>query len=189
VTASDGVFATAYSLPSAKVVVDKTRPSPPTLTPSRAADYTSTASGSWWKGSVTVTVASSGDPVLADGSTGSGVDPASVAAPVTVSTNGATTLTQTVRDRVGNTSVAATLKVQVDATPPTMKWAYCPTSLYRGTTRTATWSESDGQSGPGDNESGSVQVGNSKTGTYSATATGQDAVGNSASITCTYKVT
>ena len=54
------------------IKVDKTAPNPPTATADRAPDYA--GGGGWYKDTVTVSFTSNGDPLLSDGSAGSGVD-------------------------------------------------------------------------------------------------------------------
>ena len=75
VRASDGRAAGAWSTELGGVVVDRTDPAPPTITPDRAPD-----GGGWYRDAVTLSFAGAGDPALLDGSAGSGVDPAKVPA-------------------------------------------------------------------------------------------------------------
>src|SRR5207244_10432985 len=104
VKASEGTLDSAYSAASGSVVVDKKAPNAPTLSTDRPADYTG-----WWKDSVKVSFAGNGDPALADGSAGSGVDPASIPAAVTKTASG--TVSGSVKDLAGNVSAAGSMPV------------------------------------------------------------------------------
>jgi probable HAF family extracellular repeat protein len=98
---------------------DTTPPNPPTLTADRAPEY---AGGlGWHKDTVTVSFAGNGDP---DGPerAASGVDPASVPAPVTFTTTGQHSASGTVKDLAGNESPPASLDVRVDATDPALSF-------------------------------------------------------------------
>ena len=53
---------------------------------SREPDYA--GKGGWYKDTVTVSFTANGDPTLADGSSGSGVEPATLTAPETFNTSG-----------------------------------------------------------------------------------------------------
>jgi hypothetical protein len=64
--------------------------------------------------------ASAGDPNGANGSTGSGVDPATVPNARTFTTGGFHTASGTVTDRAGNQSAPATLRVAVDTADPVL---------------------------------------------------------------------
>src|SRR5215217_133467 len=79
VRASDGQAPGGWSEESAAVIVDRTDPAPPAITPDRAPD-----GGGWYRDTVTLSFAGAGDPALLDGSAGSGVDPASVPAASTL---------------------------------------------------------------------------------------------------------
>ena len=117
---------TEFSPPSAPVVVDRTPPSPPSASASRAPDYA--GNGGWYKDSTTVSFSDNGDPALADGSHGTGVEPGSVTAPETFTTSGSHTASGTVADKVGNVSLPGTLAVQVDASAPTVEVTCPPTA-------------------------------------------------------------
>ena len=104
---------TEWSGPSEAVVVDKSAPNTPSVSADRAPDYA--GGGGWYKDSVNVSFSSNGDPLLSDGSPGSGVNPTSIPAPQTLNTDGAHLLSGTVADNAGNVSAPASLSVQVDA--------------------------------------------------------------------------
>ncbi|MGD0454888.1 MAG: SGNH/GDSL hydrolase family protein, partial [Solirubrobacteraceae bacterium] len=114
VLAHEGETETVYSEPSEPVVVDNTPPAAPTASADRAPDYA--GGGGWYKDSVTVSFAANGDPALADGSPGSGVNPASIPSAQTFDGDGSHTACATVSDNVGNQSAQGCLTVQVDAT-------------------------------------------------------------------------
>ncbi len=175
-----------WSEPSGEVKVDRSAPFAPSATPDRAPDYA--GGGGWYKGSVTVSFSSNGDPLLADGSAGSGVNPASIPAPVTFSTSGSHTACGTVIDNAGNESAAGCVTVQVDATPPTLEVS-CPAPVSIGATDVfATVTASDGQSGLAVDPSGSVAINTSKAGPVTVTRTAVDNVGNSTTGSCTTEV-
>ena len=98
----DGNLTTAWSGASDVVKVDKTGPNAPSVSADRAPDFA--GDNGWYRDSVSVSYADNGDPALADGSAGTGVDAATVPAPRTVSANGATTISGTIKDKVGNES-------------------------------------------------------------------------------------
>jgi hypothetical protein len=86
---SEETIVSPWSQPSAEVKVDRSAPNAPNATPDRAPDY---AGGSGWdKDSVTVSFTENGDPLLPDGSAGSGVNPASIPAAQTLDTSGSHT--------------------------------------------------------------------------------------------------
>ena len=98
----DGDPSTAYSASSAAIKVDKTNPAAPSVTADRSPDYA--GDGGWYKDTVDVTITDNGDPNLADGSAGSGVDLGSIPAPATYNTSGSHPTSSTVKDSVGNES-------------------------------------------------------------------------------------
>jgi len=185
VTASNEGPETEPSEASAPVVVDETAPNPPLLTASRAPDYA--GGGGWFKGSVEVSFASGGDPALSDGSPGSGVNPASIPATQTFNTSGSHVASGTESDNVGNTSAAGTLTVQVDATAPSLEIT-CPASEPVGSSASATFTASDGQSGLASASSGTVPIDTSKAGEQTVSTTAIDNVGNETTQSCTTQV-
>ena len=125
VRASDGTLESAYSAASSAVVVDTTAPSAPTATPSGTSGAAATGA-TWYKDTVTVTYSGSTDPLLADGSDGSGV--ASYRAPDTFTTHGANAFSGTATDAAGNVSLAATGSVNVDTSNPAHGCNAAPTT-------------------------------------------------------------
>jgi hypothetical protein len=185
VTASNEGPASEPSEASAPVVVDKSAPNPPSVSADRLPDYA--GAGGWYANSVTVSFASAGDPALSDGSAGSGVNPASVPAPQTFSTDGAHTASGTVSDNAGNVSAPGELTVQVDVSPPSVEVS-CPSSAIYGSAATATVTASDGQSGLAVNPSGTVPIDTSTVGLKKTSATAVDNVGHSAEASCSTTV-
>ncbi len=171
---------------SEAIKVDKTAPTPPIATPDRAPDYA--GGGGWYKDTVTVSFAEGTDPLLSDGSAGSGVNPASISPPVTFNTDGSHTASGTEADNVGNVSGPGELTVQVDATAPTLEIS-CPATAPVGSSTSATVSASDAQSGlaPPD-PSGTVPINTSKAGPQTITRTATDNVGHETTTSCTTEV-
>src|SRR5450759_482092 len=185
VMAHEGALETGYSAASEPVKVDQTPPNAPTLAPDRAPDYA--GGGGWYKDSVTLTAAGNGDPLLADGSPGSGVDPASVPGPVTYATSGLFTDTATVKDLAGNTSNPTSRSVQVDATPPSLS-VTCPSTVLLNGKANASVVASDGQSGLAEDPSGTVAIFTTTVGPKTVTETATDNVGHSTTRSCTTNV-
>jgi hypothetical protein len=180
------VIVSPWSQPSAAVKVDRTAPNPPSATPDRAPDYA--GGGGWYRDSVTVSFSENGDPLLPDGSPGSGVNPASVPASQTFDTSGSHTACGTVTDNAGNVSEAGCVTVQVDATPPSLEVS-CPTSVAIGAKGVvATVSASDGQSGLAQDPSGTVAIDTSRAGPQTVTRTAIDNVGHETTKSCTTMV-
>lgn len=179
----------ASSEPSAQsspVVVDETQPNAPTVSADRAPDYT--GGGGWYADAVTVSFASAGDPDLADGSAGSGVDPATVPAAATFTTDGSHTASGAVADFAGNVSQASSVTVQVDATAPALEVS-CPATATVGQAGVqATVSAFDGQSGLASDPSGTVPIDTSKAGAVTTERTATDNVGHATTSACTTQV-
>ncbi len=182
VTASDEGGESGPSPASEAVKVDKTPPNPPTATADRAPDYA--GGGGWYEDTVTVSFTDNGDPLLSDGSPGSGVNPASVSAPQTFNTDGSHEASATVSDEVGNQSTADTLAVQVDVSPPNLQIT-CPANVTVGGKALATVTASDGQSGLASDPSGTVPIDTSTAGAKTVTRTAVDNVGHSSERSCT----
>jgi hypothetical protein len=137
---------------------------------------------------VTVSFAGDGDPVLADGSPGSGVDPGTATAPQTFTTDGLHEATGTVSDYAGNQSPEAGLAVQVDATAPSVQ-VKCPSFVPVGAKgAVAAVGASDGQSGLSSDPSGSVPIDTNTAGSRTVERTAVDNVGHAASDSCTTQV-
>ena len=181
VSAEDAGGESASSSASAEVKVDETAPQAPSVAADRAPDYA--GNGGWYKDSVTVSFGAGGDPLLSDGSAGSGVDPASVPAAQVFNTDGSHTASGTESDLAGNVSASAGLTVQVDASAPALEIA-CPASVEQGSSAQATITASDAQSGLASDPSGTVAIDTNTTGTKTTAATASDNVGHTTSSTC-----
>jgi Thrombospondin type 3 repeat/PKD domain len=170
------------------IKVDKSAPNAPTAAADRSPDYA--GSGGWYKDTVTVSFTGNGDPALADGSAGSGVDPASVPGPQTFNTTGSHTATGTVDDFADNTSTSSSLTVKVDKNKPT--FGACtggPFLLGSGLQPVSITTADTGESGldaGASTLSGSVDT--SSIGMKSVVFTAVDNVGHSDTKTCTYGV-
>ena len=143
--------------------------------------------GGWYKDTVTVSFTANGDPNLADGSPGSGVEPSSLTSPETFNTSGSFKDCGTVADKVGNVSEKTCVTVQVDATPPTLEIT-CPATAVLGESASATVKAKDEQSGLAQDPSGSVPIDTSKTGDFTVTRTAIDNVGHETTKSCTTEV-
>jgi hypothetical protein len=185
VTASNVGPESEPSPASEAVKVDETAPNTPSATPDRAPDYA--GGGGWYKDTVTVSFTDNGDPLLSDGSAGSGVNPASIPAPQTFNTDGSHTASGTVADNVGNVSAAGSATVQVDVSPPSVQVS-CPATALVGSSANATVTASDAQSGLASNPSGSVPIDTSTTGEKTVERTATDNVGHSTTNSCTTDV-
>jgi len=185
VTESNESPASEPSEASAAVKVDKTGPNAPSVTPDRAPDYA--GGGGWYKDTVTLSFTDSGDPLLSDGSVGTGVNPSSIPSPQTFSTDGSHEASGTVADNVGNVSAPGSATVQVDVTGPTVEVS-CPASTPVGSSANAVVTASDGQSGLASDPSGSYPINTSKAGPQTTSATAVDNVGHEATSSCTTQV-
>ncbi len=185
VTASYEGVESEPSPSSAEVKVDEVAPNAPTATADRAPDFA--GDGGWYKDAVTVAFTGNGDPPLSDGSPGSGVDPASIPAPQTFTTDGPHAASGAVLDNAGNSSAPGALTVKVDATPPSVA-VDCPASVALGAPAGATVTASDSQSGLAHDPSGTVAIDTSKAGTQTTTRTASDNVGHETTASCTTHV-
>jgi hypothetical protein len=122
VSACDPNSCSSTSSASSPIKVDRTPPNAPTVATSSSPTFDPTPgsneSDDWYKDSVTITWTAAGDPILADGSAGSGV--ASVTPAATVTANGAFSLTGTATDAAGNVSAGTTKGGNVDAAAPVL---------------------------------------------------------------------
>ena len=176
---------TAYSPPSAPIVVDRTAPYAPSVKASRAPDYA--GGGGWYKNSVEVSFSSNGDPQLSDNSPGSGVNPTSVPASETFDTSGSHTASGTVTDNAGNVSEPGSLTVQVDATPPSLE-IKCPEMVAIGSSASATYMASDAYSGLASKASGTIPINTSTSGAKTVSTTAVSNVGFETTKSCTTEV-
>ena len=173
---------TPWSNTLENVVVDQTAPNAPTAAADRAPDYA--GGGGWYKDTVTVSFTDNGDPLLSDGSPGSGVDPSSIPAPQTFSTDGSYLASGTVADNAGNVSEPGSQTVQVDATAPSAE-ASCPAPVSIGAKGVkATVTALDGQSGLAKDPSGSYPIDTSTAGVKTVEVTAIDNVGHETTASC-----
>jgi lysophospholipase L1-like esterase len=177
---------TESSESSAPVVVDESAPNAPSASADRAPDYA--GGGGWYADTVSVSFSDNGDPLLADGSAGSGVDPSSIPGSQTFNTDGSHSVSGTVSDNVGNVSAAGGVTVQVDATAPSLEVS-CPAIAQVGQTGvSATVAASDGQSGLAGDPSGTVAINTNTAGPKTVERMAVDNVGHSTSASCTTQV-
>lgn len=192
---SNGTPSTASPASSA-VVVDKTAPNAPSasVTPGTPA-YVDGGGTNWYKDSALVSFTGNGDPLLIDGSPGTGV--ASVTGPETfdssnVDSAGAFSKTGTVTDNVGNVSSGTTVSGKVDWQAPTASFSDCPTSVLLNSTGTAHWTANDPapSSGLATASSGAVALVAGTVGSQSVSSPAPaDNVGHTgAAASCAYSV-
>jgi hypothetical protein len=167
--------------------IDMSAPNAPSVSADRAPEYP--GDGGWFRNTVMLSFAGAGDPDLANGDLGSGVDPASVPAAQTFSSSGSHTASGTVMDLAGNESALGSKTVQVDATKPVLSIS-CPSILViKGSAASASWTASDAHSGLATGLSGTVALDTGTVGSKTASApTAADNVGLSNDASCTYRV-
>jgi hypothetical protein len=182
VVANSNEPASEPSPTSEAIKVDESAPNTPSVAADRAPDYA--GGGGWYKDSVTVSFTENGDPLLADGSAGSGVNPASIPAPQVFASDGSHTATGTLSDNAGNVSASASLSVQVDVSAPALEIS-CPASTPVGSSASATVTASDGQSGLAVDPSGTVPINTSKAGSQTVERMAIDNVGHTTTASCT----
>ncbi|MFC6238941.1 PxKF domain-containing protein [Longivirga aurantiaca] len=184
ISATDGLT-TATGSTSSVLVIDRTAPSDPTLTPDRVAEYSPAAGDAWWADTLTVTAAGSSDPALADGSAGTGI--AGYTDPQTLTATGATVVSGTATDGAGNTSTSQAA-FRVDASAPVVAYGACPATRLKGQALTLAWSATDAGAGLATSSTGTQVVDVDVVGekTYQASAT--DLVGHTTVATCTVRV-
>ncbi len=171
-----------YSSVSGPVKVDRGAPNAPVATASRAPDYS--GNGGWYKDSVEVSFTASGDPVLPDGSEGSGVDLATLSPALGVSSDGSHAACGTVKDKVANESSPGCVTVQLDATAPTLELK-CPAPVAIGATGvSATLKASDAQSGLASPAAESIPIDTASAGPKTVTRTAIDNVGHETTASC-----
>ncbi len=170
---------------SEEVKVDESPPNAPTAN-AGTPDYA--AAGGWYKDTATVSFSANGDPLLSDGSPGSGVDTASLPLPATFTTDGPHEACATVRDHAGNESQHGCASVQVDATTPTLQLS-CPASVILDSQgAAASFKASDGQSGLASPPSGTVPIPTDTLGGQTVSATAKDDVGHETTQSCSTNV-
>ncbi|HEV7773130.1 MAG TPA: carboxypeptidase-like regulatory domain-containing protein [Conexibacter sp.] len=171
---------------STAALIDLTNPGASALTADRAPDYA--GGGGWYADTVTVTAIDTGDPLLADGSAGSGVDPGSVPAPQTFTTSGRHVVSATVADIAGNVSRTTRLSVRVDADAP-MTTLTCPArAVSLGARANASWDDDDAGSGLVGPNHGRVALDTTTLGSHTIDHTATDRVGHTTTSSCSYEV-
>lgn len=128
-----------------------------------------------------------GDPLLADGSPGSGVDASTSTQPLTIDASGVHDVVGSVADVAGNRSADRSTTVRVDADPPTSELT-CPQDPPLGSTARARWEDDDGESGLDRRRRGQMVVDTATVGFHTATHVASDNVGHQTSSTCVYRV-
>jgi hypothetical protein len=188
--AGDGYTTSAPSTPSKPIKVDRTRPPAPALSiaSGQTPAYTDSGTGKdWYLDTLTIAMQAFGDPVLADGTPGSGLG---TVAPFNLTAHGTTTLTRTVSDKAGNASLAsAPLTVNVDARAPALSVG-CPpwSNMPVGYAAKGTFSAADSGAGLVGPSRGTFPLDTSTAGTHTASHTVYDKVGHSTTRTCQYTV-
>ncbi len=185
VSASNESPESEFSPASGEVKVDETAPNAPAAEASRPPDYAN--GGGWYKGSVEVAFASTGDPALVDGSPGSGVNLSTLSSPQTFDTSGSHTACGTDEDYAGNVSNPGCLTVQVDATPPSLE-IKCPEMVAIGSSASATYTASDAYSGLASKASGTIPINTSTGGAKTVSTTAVSNVGFETMRSCTTMV-
>ncbi len=170
---------------SGAILIDRTRPLRPTAAADRQPDYA--GRGGWYRDAVTVSFADRGDPDLADGNPGSGIDAETSTQPQTISQSGVHTVEGFVADVAGNRSLERSLTVRVDADPPRSDLS-CPATVRRGLPGFARWTDRYEESGIGGLPVGLALLDSSTLGSHSFSHTAVDNVGHSTTVTCTYTV-
>jgi hypothetical protein len=180
-----GNFTNATSSPA--VDVDRTAPS---VSASTAATPISVGGTDWYKDSVTFTWSAT-DPLLADGSAGSGIASGPTPSSSTFNSTGTHSASSQATDNAGNTGNGNLTGVNVDASNPT--FGACPAGgpfvLNSGSQSVGPISASDTGSGidaAASTLSGSVDT--SSVGEKTVTFTAYDNVGHSAPKACKYSV-
>jgi hypothetical protein len=181
----DNAGNTTTGMSSPAVNIDK---SAPTVTAATAATPVNVSGVDWFKDSVTFQWTAD-DPVLADGSPGSGAGAATPASSTFNTTGAGQSASATATDQAGNTGTGHLSGVNVDASAPTVG-VVCPATVLLGGSASATWSASDSGSGLATAASGAVTLDTDTVGTATVAApTASDNVGHiSAQVSCEYRV-
>jgi hypothetical protein len=182
---SDNAGNTVSATSSPAVNIDK---SPPTVSAATAATPVNVSGVDWFKDSVTFQWTAN-DPVLADGSAGSGAGAAVPASSTFNTTASGQSASATATDLAGNTGTGHLTGVNVDASVPTVG-IVCPTTVLLDGSASATWSATDTGSGLASASSGSVALASDTVGTKTAAApAASDNVGHtSVPVSCEYRV-
>ncbi|HKX55982.1 MAG TPA: PxKF domain-containing protein, partial [Xanthomonadales bacterium] len=184
VLATDGNNLSALSAESAPVVVDQTGPGAPAATADRAPDFA--GGDGWYADTVTVSFTGAVDPLLQDGSAGSGV--AQYTVPQVFTTSGEHTASGKATDYAGNDSVSSELTVFVDADDPLVAFPVCPADVLLLSDAQASWEASDAHSGLATAASGTETLDTSSIATRSVVASATDNVAHEGSAECAYRV-
>ena len=188
VTATDGREPSPPSARSTLVVVDRTAPPAPSITLDRTAEWIDAAGESWFADTVTADVAPGTDPVLADGSEGSGTI-APAAGERNFDAAGHHEISEKSVDAAANESAVTTLAFNVDGTSPEVAFDACPARAAFGSAVEVDWRASDTGSGLAGAASGTLPLDVSQVGGRSVQVEVRDQVGHVATATCAYEVT
>src|SRR4029453_4695574 len=139
---SDNAGNTTTGTSSPAVNIDMTAPTVSATTAATPIDVSGT---DWYKDSVTFQWTAT-DPILADGSAGSGAGPAAPASGTFSTTGTGHSASATATDLAGNTGTGQLTGVHVDASKPTVGLS-CPITVLLGGSASATWSATDTGSG------------------------------------------
>jgi hypothetical protein len=185
-------LSSAPGAPSPTIVIDRGAPNPPIGTPSRAPEYTAPDGTRWWRDSMGVAFSSAGDPVLADGSAGSGVT--WLTPSQAVSSAGHFTRSGGAVDAAGNRSASSAFTGAVDGAAPTIGVGVPATEVTLGSAAEATWFAADeaGGSGLATEATGRIALDTGSIGTHTAQipfGAARDNVGHaSGGVAWTYRV-
>jgi len=114
--------------------IDRTAPDAPSATPDRAPDHA--AGGGWYRDEVVVTFAGVGDPDLANGDAGSGVDPATVPADAVLTAAARIRRAGRCETEPGTSRRSAASPCRWTPTPPPSQWYAPPPLSSSGAPRT-----------------------------------------------------
>ena len=182
---SDNAGNTTTGTSSPTVSIDMT---PPTVSAATPAIPINVSGTDWYKDSVTFQWTAN-DPLLADGSAGSGAAAADPTSSTFNTTGISHSASATAADLAGNTGTGQLTGVHVDASNPSVGLV-CPTTVLLGGSANASWSASDTGSGLATAASGTIALETDTVGTKTVTApTASDNVGHtSAAVSCQYRV-
>ncbi|HEX8123458.1 MAG TPA: LamG-like jellyroll fold domain-containing protein [Solirubrobacteraceae bacterium] len=172
---------------SAPISVDRTPPRPARLVLDGSPAWTSSGGAEWYRDRATGTWFDDGDPALVDGSPGSGVDPATLPGPLSLTTTGTHTAEARLRDRAGNQAITTKL-VRVDADAPSLTLT-CPPLAHVGAIAHVVVDASDGAgSGLDAPAPATLAIDTATTGTRTLSLTVADNVGHQTSRSCSVPV-
>lgn len=182
---SDNAGNTTTGTSSPVVNIDMT---PPSVSAATAATPINVSGTEWYKDSVTFQWTAN-DPLLTDGSAGSGASTPAPASSTFSTTGTGHSATASASDLAGNTGTGSLTGINVDASNPSVGLT-CPTTVMLGGAANATWSASDTGSGLATPVSGTITLVTDTVGTKTVTApTASDNVGHtSTAVSCQYRV-